>query len=260
MKTKILTDALDELAPRSRALDWDNVGLLAGDYGREISKVYISLDASGEAVDSAVRDGCDMILTHHPLLFKPVKSLRSDDYIGRRLIKMTENHINYFAMHTNFDVSVMGKIAADTLGVRAEMPLEVTGEYEGEPFGIGFVGDLDLPVTLRELAAFVRNRFDLPPVRFFGDGDTLVSRIAVCPGSGKDMDGFALSAGAQVLLSGDIGHHYGIDCVEKGLCVIDAGHHGLEHIFVDYMKGWLAEHFPGLETVTDINLSPFQVV
>ena len=82
----------------------------------------------------------------------------------------------------------------------------------------------------------------------------------MCPGSGKGMDGDVLEAGGQVFITGDVDHHYGIDCVEKGICVIDAGHHGLEHIFVPFMEQWMQENCPEIETVTDGNQSPFFVV
>ena len=82
----------------------------------------------------------------------------------------------------------------------------------------------------------------------------------MCPGSGKGRDADVLQAGSQVFITGDVDHHYGIDCVEKGICVIDAGHHGLEHIFVPYMEQWLKENCPEIQTVTDDNQSPFFVI
>ena len=201
-----------------------------------------------------------MILTHHPLLFSAIKSIRDEDFIGHRLMMMIENKINYFAMHTNFDVAVMADIAADRLGLKNRMPLAMVRETESGLKGIGSSGTLDDELTLAELAALVRKAFDLPQVRCYGDPETTVRKISMCPGSGKGMDADVLKAGSQVFITGDVDHHYGIDCVEKDICVIDAGHHGLEHIFVPYMEQWLKENCPEIQTVTDDNQSPFFVI
>ena len=88
----------------------------------------------------------------------------------------------------------------------------------------------------------------------------MISRAALCPGSGKSETGSALRSGAQVYITGDVDHHFGIDCVEKGIAVIDAGHHGLEHIFVDFMARWFEENYPDVRVVRDNNSSPFQTI
>lgn len=260
MQSRELIKKLEKLAPPEYAESWDNPGLLVGSAGREVHKIYIALDADGEAVDQAARCGCDMILTHHPLLFSAIKSIRDEDFIGHRLITMIENRINYYAMHTNFDVAVMADLAADQLHLVNRSPLAMVRETEEGPKGIGCTGSLPEEMTLAELAAAVRKAFDLPQVRCYGDPEKKICKVSMCPGSGKGMDGDVLKSGGQVFITGDVDHHYGIDCVEKGICVIDAGHHGLEHIFVPFMEKWLHENCPEIETVTDTNQSPFFVV
>jgi dinuclear metal center YbgI/SA1388 family protein len=260
MICKDLMCALEELASPEYALSWDNVGLLVGGSEREIHKIYLALDADGTAVDTAISQGCDMIITHHPLIFSGIKSIREEDFLGKRLLKIAEHKINYYAMHTNFDVAVMADLVADRMGLNVLSPLEVTCEENGILKGIGSVGTMNASMTLKELAAHIKNVFSLPQVRFYGNPDRIVDKVAVCPGSGKGMEHEALGAGAQVLITGDIDHHSGLDSLEKGLCIIDAGHHGLEHVFVDYMKQWLSEHFEQIEVVTDRNVSPFHVI
>lgn len=260
MRTSEFIKALEQLAPPEYAEGWDNVGLLTGSLKRDVHKVYLALDANGMAVENAVREDCDMIVTHHPLLFSAIKSIREDDFIGRRLLMMIENRINYYAMHTNFDVAVMADLAADYLKLKNIMPLAMVRETAGGLKGIGCVGEYEETISLADLAANVKEVFDLPQVRYYGDPHGIIKRIAVCPGSGKGMDREALAAGAQVFVTGDVDHHFGLDCVEKGLWVIDAGHHGLEHVFVTFMEQWMSERFPELEVVTDRNASPFYVV
>lgn len=257
MDRKELIEALEKLAPPAYAMDWDNPGLQVGSPEGEVKRVYLALDARSSAIEAAAQAGCGMMLTHHPLLFRPVKSVRSDDFIGRRIISFIRNDMSCYAMHTNFDVAVMADIAAQQMGVIKDRPLEITGEEDGRAIGIGFVGHVPAPMTLQDLAVQIRERFGLQDVRCFGARDTVLSRIACCPGSGGGMAEEALAAGAQVLVTGDVDHHYGIDCNEKGLCVIDAGHYGLEHIFVSYMKQWLAENFPEAEVFEDRDVAPF---
>ncbi len=249
-------ERLNRLAPERYACAWDNPGLIAGRKDKEIRKVLIALDAVDEAVDRAAEEGADLILTHHPLIFSPMKKINDQDFIGRRLLKLIGHDICCYAMHTNFDAApgCMADIAAEALGILDGRPLEIMGQTEdGIEYGIGKCGTLAAPVTLKELAGRVKREFTLPFVTVYGADHITgpVERAAVCPGSGKGMTQAAVEAGAQVLITGDMGHHDGIDAAAQGLAVIDAGHYGLEHVFVDVMADYCAEHIdPGAVIVT----------
>ncbi|MCI9362409.1 MAG: Nif3-like dinuclear metal center hexameric protein [Hungatella sp.] len=238
-------ECLEKLAPVSIACQWDNPGLLAGRGEKEVKKVLIALDATDEVVDMAVENQVDLLLTHHPLIFKAVKKVTDQDFIGRRLVKLIQADISYYAMHTNFDAApgCMADLAAGRLGILEAEPLEVMGEMDGISYGIGKVGNLSKELTLKELADKVKERFGLSAVMVYGvlQSDGPVRRIAVCPGSGKGMTEAALKAGARVLITGDMGHHDGIDGAAQGLVIMDAGHYGLEHMFVDFMEAYCAE-------------------
>ncbi len=236
---------LNKLAPEEYACDWDNPGLLAGQSDKEIGKVLIALDATDEVVEQAVKGKADLLLTHHPLIFAPVRHVNDSDFIGRRLLKLIRNEICCYAMHTNFDAApgCMADLAAGRLHLLDAQPLEVMGEADGTPYGIGRAGILLEAVSLRELAEQVKEAFGLPCVAVYGAARTrdLIRRAAICPGSGKGMAAAAKKAGAQVLITGDIGHHDGIDAAADGVAVIDAGHYGLEHIFIDFMAEYCRE-------------------
>ncbi len=239
------TKHLEKLAPVSMACQWDNPGLLAGRGGKEVKKVLIALDATDEVVDMAVEEQVDLLLTHHPLIFREMKKVNDQDFIGRRLIRLIQADISYYAMHTNFDMApgCMADLAAEKLGLLKTRPLEIAGEMDGISYGIGKVGNLAGELTLRKLADKVKEEFGLGTVTVYGGrlADQSVRRIAVCPGSGKGMAEAAKEAGAQVLITGDIGHHDGIDATANGLIVMDAGHYGLEHMFVDFMEIYCAD-------------------
>ena len=160
------------------------------------------------------------------------------------------------AAHTNHDVVRMGNLAGDLMGLKGMEPLDVTTEIDGEPAGLGVVGDID-PMTVSEFALEVKNTFDLSAVRIFGETNTRISRVAICPGSGKSAIDCAIEKDADLLLTGDIDHHHGIDAVAQGLIIMDAGHAGLEHIFVNDMAAELADRFPKLRVTAYEAQNPF---
>lgn len=246
--------------PKEAALDFDNVGLLAGRMEKEVKKVYIALDATDRVVEDAVRSGADMLITHHPLIFSPIKSVTDDDLVGRRVMGLIRADVSYYAMHTNYDVLGMAQLSEELLGIRGAAVLDVTMEKDGKEEGIGRIGDLIKPMTLEECCVYVKHRLNLGSVRVFGDMDREVRKLAVSPGSGKSAVRPALLKGADVLVTGDIGHHEGLDAAEQGLSVIDAGHYGTEYIFIDDMKKFFEKKMPGIEAAAAPVVHPFQVI
>jgi len=251
MQCDELIEKLEQLAPTGCACDWDNVGLLAGRGDKEVKKVFIALDATDEVVEQAVQWGADLLITHHPLIFKPLSKINDKDFISRRIIKLIRNDISYYAMHTNFDAApgCMADAAADKLGLTDVNVLEKEGVMIKETaegpremiYGIGKTGYLKKELTVMEIAALVKERFHLPFVTVYGataPGEA-VRFVGISPGSGGSMMKPALAAGVKVLITGDIGHHNGIDAAANQMAVIDAGHYGLEYLFLDFMEEYL---------------------
>lgn len=251
---------LEELSPLSYAESWDNPGLLAGRTDKEIKKIYVALDATTEVIDEAIRCKADMLLTHHPLIFKGIKKVNSEDYIGRRVLKLLQADVCYFAMHTNFDVTQMACEAAERFGLADSAVLEVTTETDGVEEGIGRVGNLMKEMSLEDCAQSVKWIFGIEWVKVFGDMNKKITSVAISPGSGKSMIEAALAKKADVLITGDIDHHDGIDALERGMAVIDAGHWGLEKIFIPYMQDYLEEQIEGITVVCDESESPFKII
>ena len=149
-------------------------------------------------------------------------------------------------MHTNFDcVGGMAELAADRIGLQDCIVLEEVCEGEG----IGRVGFLKHDMSVKELCSMVKEQFSLDKVALYGNEDEIVKKIAICPGSGKDEIELALLKGAKAIITGDVSYHYGIDSVAKGINVIDAGHYGIEHIFIDKIKSYLIENTKNIEVV-----------
>lgn len=254
MLCREVTDIIEQRFPKEYALDWDNVGLLAGRDDKEVRCIYIALDASDEVIHAAARQGADMLVTHHPLIFSGMKRITNQDFIGRRILGLIRRDISYYAMHTNYDVLGMAALSGSMIGLKQPEALEVTCEAQE---GIGRIGQLEKAVSLRQCCEDVKRAFHLESVRVFGNPDRTVERIAICPGSGKSVIGEALKKQADVLITGDIGHHEGIDAAAQGMAVIDAGHYGLEHIFVEDMKDYLGKKLEGVQIITAPVCHPF---
>ena len=260
MECKKVIEILEKQSPKSYACDWDNVGLLVGREDKEIQKIYIALDATDEAIEEAIANGADMLLTHHPMIFKGMKRVTQEDFIGRRIIRLIQNDMVYYAMHTNFDVMGMADLAADYLGISDTRVLEITSVSETGEEGIGRYGSLKKEMTVRECCEEVKQAFSLENVKVFGDLERKVKTAAISPGSGRSVISNALQAGVDVLITGDIDHHEGIDAVAQKLTVIDAGHYGVEHIFIPYMEQYLKREAKELEIAVQPLTFAFQII
>ncbi len=268
---KDIMDAMERFAPRHVAEGWDNPGLLVGSSSREVSKLYLALDASMEAAKEAARQGCSLIVSHHPVIFHSIKSVSDETALGRKLLFLIRHDISVFSMHTNFDKCPggMADLACRRLGFIKERPLEpLSGEYgghdgphasasslessdiittkeEGTGQGLGFIAVLPKEASCKELSLQVKEAFRLPFVRFYDAGKP-IRRIACCPGSGRGEFEQVLRSGVDAFLTGDMGHHDGLDFVEAGISLIDAGHYGLEYPFMHWASEYLKGLFPEL--------------
>ncbi len=230
---------LEQLSPLRYACDWDNVGMHIGHRNSQVNTILVAVDINEAAIEKAIECGADMIVSHHPLLFHGINQINDGSFMGKRVLALIEHGICCYCMHTNFDcVGGMSKAAADRLGLLDAQVLEEVLDAEG----IGRVGRLPKPMTVREAAQLVKERFDLEHVTCYGDMNEMIERTAIVPGSGKDELQAAISAGATLLISGDITYHYGIDGVAEGLNIIDAGHYGIEHIFIDIIGEYLEKN------------------
>lgn len=248
MNTGTVMETLAKEYPLRMAMDWDNSGIQVGRPDREVTRILVALDATDAVLKECIEWGAQMLVTHHPLLLSGIRRVYSEDMIGRKILLMAENGITHYAMHTNYDVLLMGEMAGNAMNLADTEVLEVTNKDEGgKEYGIGCVGSLPQEMSAKDCCACVKRAFGLKTIRLFGSQETMVERVAVSPGSGKSMIGAALKSGAQLLITGDIGHHDGIDAVDQGLIVIDAGHYGVEQIFIGQMEEFLGQRFPALE-------------
>lgn len=262
MTAKELIQKIEEKFPLEKAEKWDNPGLQTGRSNKTVGKVYVALDATTEVIQAAKNWGADMLVTHHPLTMEGVRSVTTDTLLGRKYLELIREDICCYACHTNYDIVEMAEDSGKMMKLQKAEILEVTGidqttaEYEG----FGRVGSLVRPMMLCECADLVKTIFGLDTVKVFGDPDQVIQRVAISPGSGKSMIAPALKAKAEVLITGDIGHHEGIDSVDDGLAIIDAGHYGLEHIFIEHMADFIKKCDSKLEIRKAEIQNPFQIL
>ena len=215
---------MQRYAPLELAESWDNPGLLV-DCGREVFRVLVTLDITPEVVEEAAAGGCELIVSHHPVIFSPLKKLTPRDVS----FQLVQKGISAICMHTNLDAAEGGvnEVLAGIFGMR---------DWEVFADGCGRVGEVE-PITVPELArkaqAVLGGQCNRPrsgpavQVKFADTGRT-VKRLAVISGAGGSMFEDALAVGADCLLTGEANHHAAIDAVRLGLSLVAAGHYATE--------------------------------
>lgn len=241
MKVIDIYDMLDDWAPfASQVRDHrmtDNAGLLIGDPQETISGVTVCLDITAEVVRQAVQNDCNLIVSHHPVIFSPMKTLPA----GSVPYLLAQNGISAICAHTNLDAAAGGvnDTLAGALGLNEVVPL---AEYADEQPPMARVGHLKNEYSAAELAAFVKDTLGCGMVRYTPAAGG-IRRLALCGGSGADYLIAAKHAGAQALLTGEAKHHELLLARELDICLMDAGHFCTEHLIVNEIVKKLSARF-----------------
>jgi dinuclear metal center YbgI/SA1388 family protein len=246
---------MDKLAPPWLAEEWDNVGLQIGDPRLPVRRIWIALDPSQEVVKAACEKNVDLLITHHPLFFRPLKSIDFDT-VGGVIIQMAANHqLAIFSAHTNLDIVRDGvnDVLAQRLGIQklsilqpvhaGDQSIEDISSLTGDQteHGIGRIGSLTKTVSLKSLISIVKNRLKLDFVKVAGDLEMSVAQVALCSGSGSSLMQAFISSNAQVFISGDIHYHNARDAESANRGIIDIGHFPSEHLMVEALAHHLKE-------------------
>ena len=240
---RMIADWMAEWADPSWAESYDNVGLLIGHEDAAVDTVVTALDVTEGAIAYAVREGAQMIVSHHPLLFRGAKTIVDGDRDGARLLMLIENHLAVCAAHTNMDAALGGTndIAAEKLGLTDVVPIEpVPGDDSGA--GMGRIGRLPAAMTVRQFAELVKEVFDIPSVRMISsDPDAVIQKTALCTGKGMGFYKVARMAGAEIYLTGDVTYHEAEEALATGAHIIDAGHFGTEFPIAEAIAQYLQQ-------------------
>ena len=237
---------IERIAPMKLAEPWDNPGLQIGDSGQKIRKIFSSLDPTTDALMGTVQSDAQVLFTHHPLIFKPVSHIEINTYPGQVLAQAAQRNISVVSAHTNLDVAGSGinDILAKLLGLN---DIEVLKPHTEAPdVGLGRVGNLSEPSDLLSLANAIKKQLGAEHIRLAGHiQKNSVKRIAVVGGSGGSLIPDAAKMAADVLITGDIGHHAALEAKFLGIALIDGGHFHTEktafNIFCHELKNFFKE-------------------
>ena len=250
LTVKDLLQTLDNIASFGLAEQWDNVGLMVGDPDHLIQGILVALDPTEEVLDEADKCGADCIITHHPLIFTPLKAIYTNQPLGRFLSQALKNEISIIGCHTNLDQATGGvnDVLASSLGMvetRPLVPAEQGYDASVTETGFGRVGRLDESLSREEFIEKICQFFNLPALRVAGKLPEKVSTVAVCGGSGSELAEAAFAGGAEVYITGEVKHSTARWVEASGFCIIDAGHFATEKpivaSLVSSLKGVLAE-------------------
>lgn len=254
VKVQQVLEILEQIAPPELACSWDNVGLLV-DAGRPVTSIITALDITADVVRDAAESGCELIVSHHPVIFDPLRRVTAEDVPAMLL----QNGISAICMHTNLDAAAGGV---------NEVLAGIFGMQDPEPFagGCGRVGSIE-PITVPQLARKAQQelaaRCNAPDVGpavqvKFADTGKPVQRLAVISGAGGSLFEEALAMGADCLLTGEANHHHACDAKRLGLSLIAAGHYATEFLVTAAVAEKLRAALPGVEVlVSTANKDPY---
>ena len=248
---RIINDIIKEmevLAPSYLKEDFDNVGLMVGDRNKEVNKVLLALDCTLKVIEEAKREEVDLIITHHPLIFRKPNNITTDTLQGKKIIELIKNDISLYSSHTNLDSALNGlnHTIVSILGFEESTILEKNKTVSSA--GLGRIVKLDKEVKLENLIEEVKRKLNISNLRVVKGNDT-VSKIAIINGSGQDFIAKAMKLGVDTVITGDTTYHFASDYKEMGINIIDIGHFGSEWtIFLKVMEG-LYKDFKDVEVI-----------
>lgn len=256
MILKEIIGELETIYNSKLAEDWDNVGLLVGDENREITKMLFCLDLTEKAIDEAIKNGVNLIISHHPAIFNGMKKITSESLQGRKILKLIENKIAVYSIHTNCDFALNGLNDYVLEKIQLQGNVEIVDKVEFENYnniknrvdlirgGKVRIKHLEREITVQNLADKIKYHLGINYVRIVGNKEKFVKRIGLITGGGSSLM-HDVKEKIDVFLTGDLRHHEALDVIEEGGILIDIGHFESEYLFADLMKKNIEKFFDG---------------
>lgn len=252
IKVKDISDYINSIAPYNTKCDWDNCGLLIGDKESIVNKIGFALDLTREVLEDAVRNGVDLIVTHHPVIFRPQKSFIK----GNLAFDLAVSGISAISAHTCFDCAEGG--VNDVLCQLLDIKNPEGVPDEECPVPLARIGDIE-PMKSCDFARKVAEV--LGTTCRVADGENLVKRVAVCGGAGTDDFVFtSASMGADAVITGEIKHHIFLTAKEMGITAIQAGHFETENPAVSALMKYIKEEFKDVECLLLRQSNPTKII
>jgi len=240
MKAGLIADALEEFAPLDTQESWDNAGFSLGSRDSEVHGAVFGLDCTHELLDFAASCGADMVVTHHPLIFKGIRNISEETYAGSLIIRAVRMGITVYSSHTPMDKYTGGvsRLMASRMGLADVSVLE----DDGSGIGLGIIGDLAEPMAADDFIINLKKWFSLEAVRCSRLPEGKICRVAACGGSGASLIETARRRGADAMVTGDVSYHYFL--TDPQMLVADIGHFESECDIVKMMCDIVREKIP----------------
>lgn len=230
-KIKDIIGIMEEFAPKTLKEDFDNVGLMVGDKNKEVKKILLALDCTLDVIQEAKEKNVELIITHHPLIFRKPSSITTDTLIGKKIIELIKNDISLYSSHTNLDSAENGlnETIVNLLGYSTNELIEVNKMARNDNEGLGRIVRLEDFIKLEDLIEDIKEKLNVKSLKLV-KGCEKVKNIAIINGSGSDFFEKAYKKGADCIITGDTTYHYASDYKELGVSIIDTGHFSSEWI------------------------------
>jgi len=238
--------------PLDLAFEWDNCGLQVGTLNSKVEKILVTLDITKNVVKEAIKNKVNLIISHHPLMFKPMQNIVFDSPRGWMIKNLIQNDIAVYSAHTNFDVAEggMNDILANALDIKEPKLLD-------EINNIGRFGTID-KIEFEVFIEKVKSTFNLKTVKVIGNTKKSISTVGISGGSGSHHMYAAKKRNCDVYITGDITYHTALDAIQMGITLIDVGHH-IEVIFIDAVTNDLQNQFPNIEFMkSEVDTNPYK--
>lgn len=259
MKAGKIIDFIEDYAPKSLAMEWDHVGLMLGSVENEIHNVYFCMDFTIETLHEALRKNCNLIITHHPLIWNPLASVSDDTPEGSLIAESVRAGITVYSAHTNLDFT--------TGGINDALISAIGLDGIPDDSGTHRYGTLVSPITFSAFLDNVREALDAPSARgvlpLGADFDDVITTVGVSSGAFDGDIDWLRECNIDVIVTGEMKHNQAIELMNNGFFAITAGHFESEHPGVEMLADAVKKHFAeifekeGIKTVVSKACNPF---
>lgn len=253
---KQLVEFFESYTPFELAESWDNVGLLIGDSNREISTVMTCLTVTSDVVSEAQSKSVDVLITHHPIPFQPLKKITADSTTGHALLRLIESKIAVISPHTSFDSAASGinQLLAEKIGLESIKPL-IPLNSDQPAIGKGRFGKLSSPENIESFAARIKQTFGLNSVKTVSESGQTLDWIGIACGSGGSFLDDVLACGCNAMLTGEASFHTCLEARSRSVALVLLGHYVSERFALELLASRLATEFPALNVFASKNES-----
>ena len=253
-KISDIYNVIDSFSPFDTEEIWDNSGLLIGDKTTLVKNAIVSLDVTSNTIKQALSNNSNLIITHHPVIFNPLKNISASSIV----YKLINNNISVISAHTNLDKSNFGinTVLARLLNLTDIEPLSISSP---PPIPLGLIGTLPNEMTSDDFALYVKASLSLYNVKLI-NANNIIKTIAICSGGGDSLFDNVKTSSVQAFVTGDIKHHIMLDALENNITLIDAGHFGTENIIVEPLREKLSELISDVKFIISDDIDPSVII